>query len=191
MRISVFADSTMSKIGKKPITIPEKVEVSLDGRELKIKGPNGALTLNIPIYIKGEIKDGNILFTPYNKSKQARSNWGTVGSLALNAVEGVTKGFQKTLEIEGVGYRVSMEGENLLLNLGLSHPVKFIASPGIKLSVLKNTIKISGIDKDLVGRTAADIRALKKVEPYKGKGIKYQGEIVRRKAGKKVASAAK
>ncbi|MCX6702846.1 MAG: 50S ribosomal protein L6 [Candidatus Wolfebacteria bacterium] len=181
----------MSKIGKKPIVIPDGTEIKIDGREIEVKGKSGALVLPIPSFIKAEIKDKELIFSPENNSKQARANWGTIRSLTNNAVIGVMKGFQKTLEIEGVGYRAVMEGDTLVLSLGYSHPVKFIAPEGVKVSVAKNTINIAGINKDAVGKAAAKIRAFKKVEPYKGKGIKYQGEIVRRKVGKKVAGATK
>ncbi len=181
----------MSKIGKKPIVIPNNVEVEINDGFLDFKGSNGSSKIKIPSYIKAEIKEGNILFSPENNSKQARANWGTIRSLANNAIIGLTEGFSKNLEVEGIGYRANMEGENLVLNLGLSHPIKFTPPQGIKISTEKNTIKISGIDNALVGQVAAKIRAFKKPEPYKGKGIRYQGEIVRRKAGKKVAGTTK
>ncbi len=177
----------MSKIGKKPIIIPENVEVKINGGFLEFKGNNGNLSVKIPVYIKAEIKEKTLSFSPENNSKQARANWGTIRSLAYNAIVGLTEGFNKNLEIEGVGYRANMEGETLVLNLGLSHPIKFTPPQGIKISVEKNVIKISGVDNALVGQVAAKIRAFKKPEPYKGKGIRYQGEVVRRKAGKKVA----
>ncbi len=181
----------MSKIGKKPVAIPEGVEARINDGRLEFKGDKGHLEVRLLPFIRTEIKDRSILFQPENNSKQARSNWGTIRALASNAIIGVTRGFEKTLEIEGVGYRAGLEGDTLVLNLGFSHPVKINSPTGIKISVSKNTIKISGVDKNLVGKTAATVRALRKVEPYKGKGIRYQGEVVRRKAGKKVASATK
>ena len=181
----------MSKIGKKQIIIPDNVEVEISGGFLKFKGNKGTTNLKILPYIKTEIKDKSIFFTPENNSKQARANWGTIRSLAHNAIIGLTEGFGKVLEIEGIGYRANMEGNNLVLNLGLSHPIKINPPEGIKISVEKNVIKISGIDKALVGQIAAKIKAFKKPEPYKGKGIRYQGEIIRRKAGKKVAGTTK
>lgn len=181
----------MSKIGKKPIIIPDNVEVKTSNGFLELKGPAGVLNLKIIPYIKIKLEDKIISFIPENNSKQARANWGTMRSLTFNAVIGVAQGFNKILEIEGVGFKANMEGNILALNIGYSHPVKFIPSERVKISVEKNTIKISGIDKALVGETAAKIRALKKPEPYKGKGIRYQGEIIRRKAGKKVAGATK
>ena len=179
----------MSKIGKKPITIPENVEVQMKDGILKFKGANGTFDLKILPYINTEIKEGVILFSPENNSKQARANWGTVRALASNAIIGVTRGFNKILEMEGIGYRANLEGGVLVLSLGFSHPVKFTPPEGVKISLEKNTIKFFGVDKALVGEIAAKIRAFKKPEPYKGKGIRYQGEIVRRKAGKKVAGA--
>jgi len=179
----------MSKIGKKPIVIPENVEVKINEGFLLFKGKNGELSIKILPFVKAEIKNNTLSFNIQNNSKQAKANWGTIRSLAANAIIGLTEGFNKTLEIEGVGYRANMEGNNLILNLGLSHPIKFTPPKEIKISVEKNTIKISGTDKSLVGQVAAQIRAFKKPEPYKGKGIRYQGEIIRRKAGKKVAGA--
>jgi len=177
----------MSKIGKKPIVIPDNVSVKINDGFLEFKADGNTVNLKILPYIKTEIKDKLISFAPENNSKQARANWGTIRSLAYNAIIGLTQGFNKILEIEGIGYRANMEGNTLVLNLGLSHPLKFIPPEGVKISVEKNVIKISGIDKALVSQAAAKIKSFKKPEPYKGKGIKYQGEIIRRKAGKKVA----
>ncbi len=180
----------MSKIGKKPVIIPDNVEVKENDGFLNIKGQGGELSLKILPYIKTEIKEKEISFAPLNNSKQARANWGTIRSLTENAVLGVSKGFQKSLEIEGVGFRANLEGDTLILNIGLSHPIKFNSPEGIKISIVKNVITVSGISKELVGKTAAKIRSMKKPEPYKGKGIRYQGEIIRRKAGKKAAGTA-
>jgi len=177
----------MSKIGKKPIIIPDNVEVKTNGNFLEFKNDKKSITLKILPYLKAEIKDKILLFIPENSSRVSRINWGTMRSLAYNAISGLTNGFSKVLEVEGIGYRVSMEGNTLVLNLGLSHPIKFIPPKGIEISVGKNTINILGFDKAVVGQVAAKIRAFKKPEPYKGKGIKYQGEKIRRKAGKKVA----
>ncbi len=181
----------MSKIGKKPIIIPDNVSVEINGGFLELKSGDNILKIKTLPFIKTEIKDKTVLFSPESNSKQAVANWGTIRALVNNAIIGITSGFQKKLEIEGIGYRASMEGNNLVLNVGYSHPVKFIPPEGVKVSVDKNVITVSGIDKALVGETAAKIRAIKKPEPYKGKGIKYQGEIIRRKAGKKVAGATK
>ena len=181
----------MSKIGKKQITIPDNIKVKISDGFLKFEGNGSTINLKILPHIKTGIKDKFIFFSPENNSKQARANWGTIRSLAYNAIVGLTGGFSKVLEIEGIGYRANMEGDTLVLNLGLSHLVKLTPQEGIKISVEKNVIKISGIDKALVGQIAAKIRAFKKPEPYKGKGIRYQGEIIRRKAGKKVAGTTK
>ncbi len=186
-----FVKRSVSKIGKKPIDIPDKVEVKISGGFLEFKSEKGAISLKILPFIKTEIEDKTIVFSPENNSKQARANWGTIRSLSANAIVGLTEGFEKVLEIEGIGYRANMEGETLVLNLGLSHPVKFTPPGNVKISAEKNTIKVSGIEKASVGQSAAEIRAFKKPEPYKGKGIRYQGEIVRRKAGKKMAGAEK
>lgn len=181
----------MSKIGKKQIIIPQGVEAKIDSGFLRVKGKNGELSIKILPYIKAELKDGTLSFSIDNDSRQAIANWGTMRALANNAVSGVNEGFSKVLEIEGVGYRASVEGNNLILNIGFSHPVKMIPLAGIKVSVDKNSIKVFGADKTAVGEMAAKIRAMKKPEPYKGKGIKYQGEIIRRKEGKKAAGAVK
>lgn len=181
----------MSKIGKKPIVIPEGVEIKVDEGFLDLKGSKGSLSFKIPKSIKAEIKEGEIIFSPENNLKGTKALWGTIRALANNAVVGLTSGFEKKLRIEGVGFKASMEGETLVLNIGLSHPIKFTPVDGVKISVEKNIIKVSGFDKAAVGQSAAKIRAFKKPEPYKGKGIMYQNEIIRRKAGKKVAGTTK
>lgn len=181
----------MSKIGKKPIIIPDNVEVKMNDGFLELKSAAGILNFKILPHIDVKIENKIISFTPNNDSKQTRANWGTIRSLIFNAIVGLTQGFSKVLEIEGVGFKANMEGNTLVLNIGYSHPVKFISPENIKISTEKNAIKISGIDKFLVGETAAKIRTLKKPEPYKGKGIRYRGEVIRRKAGKKVAGAEK
>ncbi len=181
----------MSKIGKKPIVVPASVEVKIDDGFLAFKSSNGNLKLEVPRNIKVELKDGELVFSPENKLRLTQALWGTTRALANNAVNGLSSGFEKSLKLEGVGYKANMEGETLVLNLGLSHPVKFVPPQGIKISVDKNIIKITGYDKAVVGQSAAKIRAFKKPEPYKGKGIRYSDEIIRRKAGKKVAGTAK
>lgn len=180
----------MSKIGKKPIIIPDNINVKINGGFLDLNCANNNLKLKIPSNIKTEIKDKSILFSAENNSKQTKACWGTIRALTFNAIVGIAQGFDKILEIEGVGFRANMEGDVLVLSLGFSHPVKFIPPENIKILVNKNVIKISGIDKALVGQTAAKIRALKKPEPYKGKGIRYQGEVIRRKAVKKATTGA-
>lgn len=179
----------MSKIGKKPIIIPENVKVKLDDQDLLIEGLRGHLNLVIPKNLKVELSDKNLVFFNLDDSKQSLALWGTTRALTDNAIKGVSSGFEKVLEIEGIGFKVQKEGRDLILNLGFSHPVKFSPPEGVEISVEKNKIIIKGIDKALVGNTAAKIRALKKPEPYKGKGIRYEGEIIKRKAGKKVAGA--
>jgi len=180
----------MSKIGKKSIIIPEGVKIEKNGNVLNVSGEKGSISLNILPYIEVVIKDKEIIFSAFqNNLKQSRANWGTMRALVYNAVLGVSRGWEKSLEVEGVGFRVGLEGEVLVLHLGLSHPIKFQPPHGIKISVSKNVITVFGVDKELVGLVAAKIRAFKKAEPYKGKGIRYQGEIIRRKAGKKVAGA--
>lgn len=178
----------MSRIGKKPIQIPEGVEVKIEGDLIMVKGPKGELKNQIRPEIKVEIKDKEIEFKPVIFHKGMPALWGTYRSLVSNMIEGATKGFEKTLEIEGVGYRAALEGKDLAVSLGYSHPIKVKAPQGIEFKIEKNMIKIFGIDKQLVGQVAAEIRAKRKPEPYKGKGIKYQGEIIRRKTGKKAVA---
>jgi len=180
----------MSKVGKKPIVIPQDVNVSVGNAMLEVKGKGGSLTVPILPHLSVSVKDGNIVILALSDDLQARANWGTMRALAQNAVTGVSAGFMKELEIQGVGFRAVIEGNALVLSLGFSHPVKFQAPEGVKVTLEKNIIKISGSDKNLVGQVAAKIRALKKPEPYQGKGIRYRGEVVKQKAGKKVATAA-
>ena len=177
----------MSKIGKQFIAIPEGAKIRESGGRLTFEGPKGELSVKMLPFVKYEISDGKLSFTATHDSKQAISNWGTVRALSANALAGAMSGFIKELEIEGVGFRAVIEGKDLVLNIGYSHPVRIAAPAGITFSVEKNSIKVSGIDKYLVGQIAADVRAMKKPEPYKGKGIRYKGEVIRRKSGKKVA----
>lgn len=179
----------MSKVGKKPITVPQGVEVKVNDTMLEIKGKEGSLQLPILPHTTVAIQDNQILVTSSNENLQSRANWGTMRALTQNAVTGVNTGFTKELEIQGVGYRANMEGNTLVLNVGFTHPVRFEAPASIKISVEKSFIKITGSNKNLVGEVAAKIRAIKKPEPYKGKGIRYKGEVVKIKAGKKVAGA--
>lgn len=179
----------MSKIGKKPITIPQEVTVTLNDALLTAKGKEGTIVLPILAHTKLELKENVLSVTSTGDDMQARANWGTMRALAQNAVNGVNTGFTKELEIQGVGFRANMEGNNLVLNLGFTHPVKFETPEGIKISVEKSFIKIFGANRNLVGQVAAKIRSYKKPEPYKGKGIRYKGEVVKMKAGKKVAGA--
>lgn len=179
----------MSKIGKKLIEIPNGVVVSLEGNAVTVKGPKGELAYKIPRELQLSLSGNTLLVVPIIKSKRTPALWGTLRAVVSNMVIGVTAGFEKKLEIEGVGFKAQMQDNDLSLNLGYSHPVVFKIPEGIKIDVVKNTITISGFSKELVGQTAANIRSLKKPEPYKGKGIRYAGEIIRRKAGKKVAGS--
>ncbi|HEY4523653.1 MAG TPA: 50S ribosomal protein L6 [Candidatus Paceibacterota bacterium] len=179
----------MSKIGKQPVILPEGVSAKHDKGELLFHGPKGDLKVNVLPHVSVTLEGNEVKFSKTAESKQAYSNWGTLRSLVANAVMGVKDGFVKELEIEGVGFRASMDGKDLVLNIGYSHPVKVEALAGITFSVEKNKITVSGFDKYLVGQMAAKVRSLKKPEPYKGKGIRYKGEVIRRKSGKKVAGA--
>jgi len=179
----------MSKIGKKPIDMPAGIMVSADNNKILVKGPKGELSIVIDSIIKIEVKDNQVILSPKKETKKANALWGLSRSLIANMICGVEKGYEKELELQGVGFKAALKGSDLELNLGFSHPVNFKASEGIEFKVEKNKIVISGIDKQLVGQVAADIRSLKKPEPYKGKGIRYVGEQVRRKIGKKAAGA--
>ncbi len=179
----------MSRLGKKPILIPEGVEVKIEGYKVTVKGPKGELQREVRPEIKIEIKDNRIFILPKIETKKTKAFWGLTRVLMANMIKGVTEGYEKKLEIQGLGFRASLEGENLLLQVGFSHPVKVNPPAGIKFSVEKNIITVSGIDKELVGQTAAIIKKIKPPEPYKGKGIKYLEEVVKRKMGKKAVSA--
>jgi len=179
----------MSKIGKQPIEIPEGVTVEVKDEAVIVKGPKGTLTVPALANIDVKVEDNQVKLTPRNSTKQTTSNWGTFRALVQNAVIGSTEGYSKTLVIEGVGYRAALEGQNIVLNLGFSHSIKHEIPEGVTVEVDGQKIKVSGADKGAVGETAASIRAYRKPEPYKGKGIRYEGEVVRRKAGKKAVSA--
>ncbi|MDP4007158.1 MAG: 50S ribosomal protein L6 [bacterium] len=185
----------MSRIGKRPIEIPQGVEVELLNHEAKVKGPKGELQFALHPDVEAK-KEGNLLlvFPQESLSKkrfeQTKALWGLTRTLLSNMVEGVSKGYEKRLEVEGTGYRAAVEGDSLNLILGFSHPVKLKIPEGISCGVEKNVIIVSGISKGEVGEFSAQIRRLRPVEPYKGKGIKYAGEVVRRKEGKKAAGAA-
>lgn len=180
----------MSKIGKKPITIPDGVTVNILDGLIEIKGKNANLSVKALPGVTASIKDKELSFSAKANDKQTLSNWGTMRALVANAIAGVVSDFSKELTVEGVGFRVEVKGNDLVLNIGFSHPVNFPIPEHIKIKTEKNTIKISGPIKQLVGKVAAEIRALKEVEPYLGKGIKYKDEIVRRKAGKKATASA-
>ncbi len=176
----------MSRIGKKPVAIPSGVTVSLNGADLTVKGPKGELAMTFVPEVEVAQNDDGIAVTPVNETKRARSMWGMQRTMVANMMEGVTDGFTKKLEITGVGYRAAMKGTALNLQLGYSHDIDFPVPAGIKIETPdQTTIIISGIDKQQVGETAAKIREFRKPEPYKGKGIKYAGEYIFRKEGKK------
>ncbi|AMG72709.1 MULTISPECIES: 50S ribosomal protein L6 [Sphingopyxis] len=176
----------MSRIGKRAVEIPSGVTAAIDGGTLSVKGPKGTLAMPLSDIIKYEVGEGSISVQPANDSREARAFWGMQRTLVQNLVTGVTEGFTKVLEITGVGYRANAQGKNLKLNLGYSHDVDYAVPEGIEIKTPDNTtIEISGIDKQKVGQVAAEIRRWRKPEPYKGKGIKYRGEYIFRKEGKK------
>ncbi len=182
----------MSRIGKQPIIIPEKVEVKIEGNNIFVKGPKGELTMEKVTAVHVEVKDNEILVTiPEDSKKEVRSLWGTTRSIIDSLVTGVVEGFKKQLEINGVGFKAEMKGKVLVLNVGFSHQVEYNIPEDITASVEKNIITIEGIDKQRVGQITAEIRSIKKPEPYKGKGIKYIDEVIRRKAGKVAKGAEK
>jgi large subunit ribosomal protein L6 len=180
----------MSRIGKQPIAIPDGVTVEVSGATVAVNGPGGTLRQDVDRDMRVTIEDGEIRVSRPSDERDHRSLHGLTRSLIANMVEGVTKGFQKVLEIHGVGYRVALKGRDLELQVGFSHPVAFPAPEGIEFEVpAPNRIVVKGIDKQLVGETAARIRRIRKPEPYKGKGIRYEGEYVRKKAGKAAKGA--
>ncbi len=175
----------MSRIGNTPINLPEGVSLTLDKNVVVVKGPKGELTYQLPPLIELEINQNEVKVKRANNSKPAKSFHGLTRALLANMVRGVSQGYTKVLELVGTGYRVAKQGNKLVISVGYSHPVEYLEPDGIKLEVEgNNLIKVSGIDKQLVGQVAAEIRAIRKPEPYKGKGIRYQGEHIRRKAGK-------
>lgn len=174
----------MSRIGKVPVSVPEKVEVKVNGAHVSVKGPNGQLEYTFTDKVTIELKDKEVLVNPIDESKEARSLWGTTRSLIGNMVTGVSVGFTKSLEFNGVGYKATVSGTNLTLNLGYSHPIEYPLPAGVSAKVTKNVIDISGCDKELVGFVAAKVRSFRPPEPYKGKGVKYVDETIIRKAGK-------
>jgi large subunit ribosomal protein L6 len=180
----------MSKIGKKLIEIPSGVEIKVEGRKISAKGPKGELTREVGDNFDLDVGERFLKLTPKTLNRKIRALWGLERSLVFNMIQGVSHGFEKKLEIEGIGFKAALSGRDLMLNIGFSHPVRFTPPQDIKISIDKNLIIVSGVDKALVGQVAASIRALKKPEPYKGKGIHYLGEKIRRKAGKKLAGAA-
>lgn len=177
----------MSRIGKQPIVLEDGVTAEIEDRLIKIKGPKGALQVKVPPKVEVEQKDNQLVISVKNpENSRIAAFWGLARSLIANAVEGVTKGFEKKLEVNGVGYKIALKGKNLTLNLGYSHSIDFKIPEEIEAQAEGNQITISGIDKQLVGEISAQIRKLRKPEPYKGKGIKYSDEQIRRKVGKVV-----
>ena len=179
----------MSRIGKKELVVPSGVDAVINGGKITVKGPKGEMVMNLPMGVTVAIENRLVVIKPNSESKQDRSSWGTCRAKIANLFNGVTVGFEKKLEIEGVGYRATVEGSELTLIVGFTNPVKISAPSGVSFTVLKNLITVSGIDKEAVTLTAAKVKAAKRPEPYKGKGIRYQGEKIRRKVGKKAASS--
>jgi large subunit ribosomal protein L6 len=176
----------MSRIGKKAVPIPSGVTANIEGQTVKVKGPKGLLQLVLHDDVSVKLDGGNVQIDPRNETKRARSLWGTSRTLVANLVTGVTKGFERKLEITGVGYRASVQGKNLQIALGYSHDVVYPIPEGISIVTTKPTeITITGIDKQKVGQVAAEIRGYRPPEPYKGKGVRYAGEYILRKEGKK------
>lgn len=175
----------MSRLGKKPIVLGNKVEASITSGALTVKGPLGSLSRVFPPVVEVAVANGEVTTKLVSNNPESLPLWGTVASHIKNMVEGVTKGFEEKLLIEGIGYKADVKGESLVMSLGFSHPVNVAVPSGLKITVDKNIITIKGIDRELVSRFAANIRAMKKPEPYKGKGIMYVGEKIRRKQGKK------
>lgn len=174
----------MSRIGKQPIQIPVGISAKVDGNILTFTKGNAKKELDFKGHVNVEVKENQVVFTPKSDDRSARAYWGTYRALANNIVIGLTQGFKKVLEINGVGYKAAMKGKTLEMSLGFSHPVIFDAPEGIEIVVEKNTIVITGADKQVVGQVAAKIREFRPPEPYKGKGIKYSDERIIRKAGK-------
>ena len=176
----------MSRIGKKPVNLPSGVSATVSGQSIEVKGPKGTRSFKATDDVTLTVEDNVVKITPRGKSKRARQQWGMSRTMVANLVTGVSEGFKKELEINGVGYRAQMQGNTLKLNLGLSHDVDYLPPEGVTVTAPKQTeIIVEGIDEQLVGQVAANIRAWRKPEPYKGKGIKYKDEYIFRKEGKK------
>ncbi len=174
----------MSKIGKKPIDIPEKVEVEINQKYIKVTGPKGSLEKPLPEGIFVEKSDNRLKVLLEGDDKKTKSLYGTMRSIISSMIKGVSEGWSKKVELVGTGYKAELSGNNLILSVGYSHPVIIKATQGISFKVEKNEISIEGVDKELVGQIAANIRSVRPPEPYKGKGIRYKDEIIRRKPGK-------
>ena len=180
----------MSRVGKKPVPIPADVTVTIDSGRCTVKGPKGELSVALHRHVIVDVTDGAVnVSVTHPDEKRDRALWGLYRMLISNLIDGVQRGFSKQLEVKGIGFRASVEGKDLVLNLGFSHSVRFPIPSGIAITVEKNIITVYGIDKQHVGEIAATIRQLRKPEPYKGKGIRYVGEYVRQKAGKVVKAA--
>lgn len=177
----------MSRIGKRPITIPEKTEVTVSDSVVTVKGPLGELKKEIHPFVTVVVEDGSVTVSPNNETRFARALWGTFASHVHNMCSGVNTPYSKKLILDGVGYRMAVSGNTLTLNVGFSHQVDMVIPEGVTATVEKNELTISGIDKDVVGQFAANVRAVKKPEPYKGKGFHYDDEVILRKQGKKAA----
>lgn len=177
----------MSRIGKKIISIPNGTEVTFSAGVLTVKGPQGSLSRQMKDNIEISIANNEVTLSPKSVSLENRALWGTYASHIMNMVSGVNTPFSKKLILEGIGYKSEVKGTNLVLALGFSHPVNVPIPEGLKVTAEKNVITVSGIDKDVVGEFTASVRALKKPEPYKGKGMRYEGEVIKRKQGKKTA----
>ena len=176
----------MSRVGKNPVPVPEGVEVTIDGAAVSISGKLGTLGASIAPEVSAALDDGRVVVTPLGESKRARQMWGLTRSVINNMVVGVSQGFHKDLQIEGVGYRAAVQGRTLTLDLGYSHRIDYPIPEGIEIACERPTaIRVTGADRQAVGQVAAEIRAFRKPEPYKGKGVRYVGEYVRRKEGKK------
>ena len=177
----------MSRIAKTPVVLPKNVKINFDDKKVNVEGPKGKLSMAIPAEIKLEHKEDQLFVNRLSDTKQARSNHGTTKRLIVNMCEGVTNGHRRDLEVQGVGFRVALQGSKLVMNLGFSHPIEYEVPKEVKVTSAKPTeISVEGVDKAMVGFVAAKIRGFKPPEPYKGKGIRYVGEIVKRKQGKQV-----
>lgn len=178
----------MSRLAKKPVKIPEGVSAEISEDKIIVKGPKGELSIELNEKIKAEVTDEGIVFSKKEESKQALENLGTSVRLVENMLNGVKEGYEKQLELEGVGFRMSVQGKKISMALGFSHPVEVDVPDGIEVKIEENVLTVSGIDKQKVGQFAAEIRSLRPAEPYKGKGFHYVGEIIRRKEGKKAVA---
>ncbi|MBX5453186.1 MAG: 50S ribosomal protein L6 [Acidobacteriia bacterium] len=176
----------MSRIGKLPVPIPAGVQVSIAGKRLTAKGKLGELSLELTEHVEAAIEGNQVRIRPCTEARQARMMWGTTRALVANMVHGVSAGFSKSLEINGTGYRAAVQGSKLVMNLGYSHEIAYDIPPGVKITTPRPTaITVEGADKRLVGQVAAELRSFRPPEPYKGKGVKYENEVIRRKEGKK------